>query len=117
MKYVSIYDKYGKIVGITGIQEASYSRLAPVLPPHVMGQYPSELWYVVDGAACPRPAQNTTVDGNWLRNMPAPCTVVVDDVEFPCAETHAELVFNHKGTYTVEVRAFPYLDWKSEVSV
>lgn len=73
--------------------------------------------YVLDGVLTPRPASPVTLSGQTLDNLPASYVVVIDDTEYPGTSPQCELGFTNPGTYTVTVKAFPYMDAHYEVSV
>ncbi|KMN48789.1 hypothetical protein VL04_17675 [Chromobacterium violaceum] len=63
--------------------------------------------YVADGAIAPRPPNSTVLDGMVLRNLPAPCRLIVDGVEYDCPDAECALSFSLPGLHHVVVDAFP----------
>lgn len=72
--------------------------------------------FVRGGEVLKRPACPARLVGDELRGLPVPCTILIDDVGYPCDTPDAELVFTQPGEYTVRVQAWPYMDGVFEVT-
>lgn len=83
--------------------------------PFVYGDYIDAEVYVDGATARPRPSQSTKLIGQTLTNLPVPCTITINDTEYPCNDTSAELAFDYPGKYRIVVRAWPHLDKEFEI--
>ncbi|KUM02788.1 hypothetical protein KIF53_15295 [Chromobacterium subtsugae] len=63
--------------------------------------------YVRDGAVAPRPLAGAVLDGMTLRQLPAPCQLILDGTPYPCPDEVCELSFAHPGRHQIVVDAFP----------
>lgn len=72
--------------------------------------------YVANGAIVSRLPNPATITGTSLSNLPAPCTIHVEDEAYGCDEATATLSLP-PGEYRVTVSAWPYLDAVFEVRV
>lgn len=57
-------------------------------------------------------APNTVnlVENNTLVGLPVPCTILINEKEYPCTEALAEIEFTYVGTYKIVVKATGYYD-------
>lgn len=114
------YDEHGRITyGVAMPDFMAAEQLAHVVAGggFIEGTGNPDTEYVLDGVLVPRPASPVTLSGQTLDNLPASYVVVIDDTEYPGTSPQCELGFTNPGTYTVTVKAFPYLDAHYEVSV
>jgi hypothetical protein len=73
--------------------------------------------YVSGGVIVPRPANPGALDGMTLKNLPAPCTITLEGVDYACTDDTCELSFSHAGTFSIKVTpAWPMLDATFEVT-
>ncbi|MGY8624353.1 hypothetical protein [Chromobacterium violaceum] len=63
--------------------------------------------YIAGGAVAPRPENPARLDGMVLRDLPAPCRLIVDGVEYDCPDAECELSFALPGLHHVQVEAWP----------
>ena len=73
-----------------------------------------------------RPSQEITqstkqifADGNdalILSNLPMPCRVIIGNNSYTVQDGCLEWSTRVKGTFTIRVIAFPYRDWKGEIT-
>lgn len=78
-------------------------------------------WYYVDTTAdppaiTPRRASPVTVDGAFLRNLPMPCTVIVNEIAYPVNVGELELVLPKGRAHTVRVQAPTFKEFSHEIS-
>jgi hypothetical protein len=102
---------------ISGMEELAYSLMKPQIPSHVLGAYPKKEFYILNGVAVKRPDQNITYENGVLSNLPVPCKIVINNIEYDCSDDVVELEFDYVGTHSIKVTAFPYLDWVTEVQI
>lgn len=76
----------------------------------VLGDYYGQDVYTVSGQVVPRPVNPATRDGHTLMNLPAPCTIHINEAAYLCGDSIAVMTFSQPGTYRVRVEAWPYLD-------
>lgn len=107
------YDSNGRIIAYGVMPEYA---IPHQMEPTIIGKGLPETHYVLNEEVLPRPVQESFLEGMTLKNLPIPCTIKVDEEEFICTESTATLAFG-VGKYTVEVQAFPYLPYKTEITV
>lgn len=78
------------------------------------GRASLSLDYVADGEVVRRLKMNPFIDGGSISDLPAACSVQVNDVMYECSDGIVELEFEQPGKYRVTVRAFPFLDLELE---
>ncbi|MCD0492348.1 hypothetical protein LQD23_08560 [Chromobacterium violaceum] len=60
-----------------------------------------------DGAIEARPLNPARLDGMVLRDLPVPCRLILDGVEYNCDDAECELSFALPGLHHVQVEAWP----------
>lgn len=110
MKQYVVYDASGRIVQYGSVPDSMFDiqKKGGRLVLEGMGNWDTH--YVHADAIIERPANPANLEGGWLEQLPAPCTIHINDTPYPCADGRAELSFAYPGRYTVRVEAFPYLD-------
>ncbi|AVG17017.1 hypothetical protein CFN79_14795 [Chromobacterium vaccinii] len=56
------------------------------------------------------------LDGMVLRDLPAPCVLVLDGTPYDCDDTECELSFSLPGLHHVQVEAWPVQSAAFEVA-
>jgi len=64
-----------------------------------------------------RPTQDTQLTGTALTGLPIPCELRVGGETFTVEDGEADLAIAMPGTYPITVTAWPYQDWRGEVTV
>ncbi len=82
---------------------------------YVGGRHDGRTTYVLGEKPTPRPAQRTSLDGLTLRDLPAPCAIIINGQEYQCVDTVAELDLAGAAMYHIRVRAWPHMDWECTV--
>jgi hypothetical protein len=120
LKTYTHYDEDGKFTySVAMLESMAEYQLAHVVAGGGLleGKGNPDTEYVLDGVRTPRPVNPASLNGQTLENLPASYVVVIDDTEYPGTSPKCELGFTNPGTYTVTVKAFPYVDATYEVSV
>lgn len=73
----------------------------------VVGRADALTEYVHAGQIVPRPVNHAWLDGTTLRDLPAPCQIIIDGQGYDCADVECALSFAHPGAHVVVVEAFP----------
>ncbi|WP_406850151.1 hypothetical protein [Chromobacterium phragmitis] len=60
-----------------------------------------------DGVVEARPPNPARLDGMMLRDLPAPCVLVVDGTPYDCDDVECELSFALPGLHHIQVEAWP----------
>lgn len=60
-----------------------------------------------DGMIESRPVNTVRLDGMVLRDLPVPCRLIVDGVEYACSDTECQLSFSLPGLHHIVVDGFP----------
>lgn len=111
MSSISFYSARGEITGITSASADTIEATKQNAPwPWVDGKHDPEAVYVKNGEALARPVQNTILDGHTLMHLPIPCIVRINESDYDCDDSTAELVLDQNTTYTVTVIAWPFID-------
>ena len=113
---ITEYDERGAVTRVVNMDEGTYNLMRTLLPPHILGHYPGNDFYVNDGAPVVRPRQDTLLEGCLLTHLPEPCTIWINDTSYDCADDTAEIEFAYPGIYKIKVESFPYLNWTAEVN-
>ena len=116
--YTTLYDATGKITGETFGQEEVMPMIlenmhnVPFPQGHIMGKHfdDRDTKYVVDGVLTDRPANPAVLTGAVLSSLPVPCQIKINATSYDCTDSTATLAFDHPGTYTIKVIAFPHID-------
>jgi hypothetical protein len=111
-------DATGRILNSAHMPESMFKiQVPPDGCSLVLGLGDPETHYVAGGAVAPRPACPAVLDGMTLTNLPAPCTITLEGVDYACADDTCELSFSHAGAFSVKVTpAWPMLDATFEVT-
>ncbi|MDH2051126.1 hypothetical protein [Achromobacter marplatensis] len=105
----------GRILSLFAGDEAAARMTADFMRLRCMpGRASLSLDYVDDGEVIRRLEMNPFIDGRSISNLPATCSVQVNDVMYECSDGIVELEFEQPGKYRVIVRAFPFLDLELE---
>ena len=111
---ITFYDAAGKITGSGRFKDDLADMIcnAPGTHPHVVGDFLAQAAtkYVVAGAVVDRPANPAVLTGAVLSDLPIPCKIQINAASYDCAEATATLAFDHPGTYSIRVVAFPHVD-------
>ncbi|MEO4030686.1 hypothetical protein ABH313_21875 [Chromobacterium vaccinii] len=75
--------------------------------PLLQGEADPLTQYIVDGDVAPRPSNPARLDGMVLRDLPAPCVLMLDGALYDCDDTECELSFSLPGLHHVQVDAWP----------
>ncbi|VEB43007.1 Uncharacterised protein [Chromobacterium violaceum] len=75
--------------------------------PLLQGEADPLTQYIAGGEIAPRPANPTRLDGMVLRDLPAPCRLILDGVEYNCDDAECELSFALPGLHHIQVDAWP----------
>lgn len=111
MKYVTYYEKDGRITGYAGGSPSNIN-LNKMMSSSlcVDGKYEETTHFIKDGKARPRPQMGTNLEGSRLKNVPIPSLITINGVEYPCNESEVALEFDQPGTYKIIISSWPYLD-------
>ncbi|MEN7429149.1 hypothetical protein VA599_00240 [Chromobacterium sp. TRC.1.1.SA] len=60
-----------------------------------------------DGVIEARPHNPARLDGMVLRDLPAPCVLMLDGTSYDCDDTECELSFSLPGLHHIQVEAWP----------
>jgi hypothetical protein len=69
--------------------------------------------YVHHGRIIPRPLLPVVRKGHILTGIPAGAEVLIEDATYIADGKPLELEFSLPGTYLIQVRCWPYLDWET----
>ncbi|OHX10511.1 hypothetical protein BI347_22305 [Chromobacterium sphagni] len=101
------YDDAGRIVQ-TGTSRPENIQLDEAAGKRILiGVADPVTQYVRAGAIVPRPPASAVLDGMTLRQLPAPCRLILDGTPYPCPEESCELSFAHPGRHQIVVEAWP----------
>jgi hypothetical protein len=110
MPDVTLYEPAtGRIRMTAFLSDVSHAALTQQEEPRIEGHFEAATHYVVDGAAIPRPANNTLLSGTLLNGLPQPCAIAINGTVYQCADDHADLSLP-PGEYRITVSAWPYID-------
>lgn len=109
------FNAAGELLKQVNVDEPSYNGLKDVLPPHVLGHYSYNEFYVSNGAVESRPSQQTQLAASKLIGLPVPCTIRINQTIYECDEPDCSLFFAYPGDYTITIQAFPFQDWSVEM--
>ena len=99
---------------ITGSLTASPDTIKPnKVGLWVYGSGDAESHYIKDGQITERPNQQTKLKGLMLTDLPAPCTIYINDQSYEGDSETAELEFDQPTTYEIKVESWPYIDWET----
>lgn len=101
------YDEQGRVLFIGDVPEAMLTLQGESI---FIGEIDPATHYVVDGAAQPRPINHATLVEKTLVNLPIPCVIKINQQQYQCSDSRAELDFTYAGIYTITVLAFPVMD-------
>lgn len=105
----------GRILSLFTGDEAGARMTADFMGLRCMpGRASLSLDYVDDGEVVRRREMNPFIEGRSISDLPAPCSVQVNDEMYECSDGIVELEFEQPGKYRVTVRAFPFLDLELE---
>jgi hypothetical protein len=111
MNAISFYEPDGRIVAhLTGDAVAIDATKENTQELWVDGYFDGKTHYIDDGEAITRPVSPTVLDGLTLKQLPVPCTIVINGTEYDCDEVVAELDLPMSTAYKIKVMAFPHLD-------
>ncbi|AOZ05971.1 hypothetical protein [Cupriavidus malaysiensis] len=113
----SSYDEHGRIAPIKWQLQPSIVCMLTETQGHryVEGHHDPDESHIQEGAVVARPANPARLDGTILRDLPRPCTIIIDGTRYDCQDDTAELDFAYPKTYQVRVEAFPFRDASFEV--
>ena len=71
------------------------------------------------GTILSRPENPCNLNGSTLTDVPMPCTVQINGVDYEVddEDNTLELDFTNPGVYKVVIKVFPYLDKEIEISI
>jgi hypothetical protein len=81
----------------------------------IEGSWDGATYYVLDGEATLRPDNPTILDNITLRNVPAPCKILINSVAYDVDEETVELDLPMSAKYKIVIEKFPYLDAEFEI--
>nr|WP_313656923.1 hypothetical protein [Achromobacter ruhlandii] len=118
MSIYSLYDVNGRVFSVLSLQQDDL--LETMLASNgavgcVEGAADAQTQYIENGRVMPRPLSRASLDGRTLSGLTVPCSIIINDGEYPCDETHVELEFDQPGRYRVTVRAWPQMDKEFEI--
>ena len=118
MPEYSDYDAEGRIHGTFWGESAAVIALQ-LLPGRSLidGRHDGQTHYVSAGAVTARPTQATTLAGQTLSNLPAPCTLWIDQARYAVDTPTVTLDLPVSGTYRLRVEAWPHQDWAGSLTV
>lgn len=109
---ISFYDEQGRITGVVTADPISILLTKTMATqPHVAGDHLDLPVYVAEGGLVqPRPACPARLEGHQILDLPEGASLTIGSQFYRVTGPTAELEFEHPGTYTVLVQAWPYLD-------
>ena len=102
------YDADGRITCVCNLSPDAYEDNKH--KPMIEGRGIPAVNYVKDGKLATRPLMQVERELNVLKNLPVPCQIIINDAVYDCNEPTVELEFDQPGTYSITVRAWPYID-------
>ncbi|MGD1827328.1 Phage protein [Chromobacterium violaceum] len=101
------YDDAGRILQ-TGVASRENVEVEFALgKPLLQGEADPLTQYIAGGEVAPRPVNPARLDGMVLRDLPAPCRLILDGVEYDCDDAECELSFALPGLHHIQVEAWP----------
>ena len=110
-----VYDECGRIVQHGSVPDSMFAIQKTGGRRVLEGTGNWDTHYVSNDTLVDRPENPASMEGEWLVNLPNPCTIHINEKFYPCEDDHAELTFAYPGRYIVRVESFPYLDKTIEV--
>lgn len=74
------------------------------------------LYYILNGQIEHRPEFQEVISGTVISGLPIPTTVVTNGTVAVVTDGEADLIFDHSGTYMVQLYSFPYIEKTVEVT-
>jgi len=103
------HDPDGRITGVYNLSPDAFAANQKRMG-LVTGKANPETQYVSGVALAARPQNPAVLSGCRLTQLPAPCTIIVNDTVYACDDSEADMEFDQPGTYRVRVIAWPCLD-------
>lgn len=102
------YDETGRILQ-TGLASLENVELEISLGKRILQGNADPLTQYIrsDGEIESRPQNPSRLDSMVLRDLPAPCVLVLDGTAYDCDEAECELSFSLPGLHHVQVEAWP----------
>lgn len=104
------FDEAGRIICTMSVSHEVYMANAFIKPRLLEGSGDPALQYVKDDKIVLRPTQQTTLEGQTLKNLPVPCQIKINNETYDCNDDIAELEFDMPITHRITVSSWPYLD-------
>lgn len=101
------YDETGRILQ-TGLASLENVELEVSLGKRIVqGEADPLTQYIRSDAIESRPPNPARLEGMVLRDLPAPCVLVLDGTAYDCDDAECELSFSLPGLHHVQVEAWP----------
>lgn len=80
----------------------------------IVGSVDAGEYYIADEKLKLRPKSTAVLEGSLLKGVPAGAKVTIEGQVYEADGSDIELEFEHPGTYTLLVDAFPQREWKGD---
>lgn len=116
MSAITFYDANGRIdYSVQGDSHVIDQTIQSVNRPYVEGNWSDKTHYVFNKEIKNRPNNPTVLDGLVLRNVPAPCKIIVNQTLYTNNDSVVELDLPLSDIYKITVVSFPYLNAEFEI--
>lgn len=83
--------------------------------PWIEGGFDWNTHYILNGVAVERPTNPAVLDNLTLKNVPAPCKILINSVAYDVDEETVELDLPMSAKYKIVIEKFPFLDAEFEI--